>query len=73
MQLASGVKKLANRFKILKSVLPICAHCKRIRDRHGSWLALELHRLQHLNVELTHSICPQCAEKYYPDFYLPKA
>lgn len=53
--------------KILKGLLPICASCKKIRDDEGYWndVAGYIHR--HSEAEFTHSICPECVKKLYPD------
>ncbi|MBN1797661.1 MAG: hypothetical protein JW822_03730 [Spirochaetales bacterium] len=69
MQLALRVKQLLTQLKSLKCVLPICSHCRRIRNQQGRWLAVELSSLQHANIELSHSICPDCAKEYYSEFY----
>jgi hypothetical protein len=69
MHLALRMKQLATHFKAIRSVLPICSHCKRIRNQHGNWLAVELPVLKHMNIELSHSICPDCAKEYYSEFY----
>ncbi|HPV48345.1 MAG TPA: PAS domain S-box protein [Smithellaceae bacterium] len=58
--------------KTLSGLLPICSHCKKIRDDRGYWNQLETYLLDHSNALLSHSICPECAEKYYPDILKPK-
>ena len=58
--------------KTLSGLLPICSHCKKIRDDRGYWNQLESYLLDHSNALLSHSICPECAEKYYPDILKPK-
>lgn len=47
----------------LRRLLPICSHCKRIRDDQEYWHGLESYLSSHLNVDLTHGICPACMEK----------
>ncbi len=51
----------------LERLLPICASCKQIRDEHGHWQRLESYLAEHLEMVLTHSICPQCALELFPD------
>jgi hypothetical protein len=46
----------------LEGVLPICAHCKRIRDR-GDWIRVETYVEQRSGAQFSHGICPDCAEK----------
>lgn len=53
--------------KILSGLLPICSHCKKIRDDRGYWNQLEAYITAHSDASFTHGICPACAEKYYPE------
>ena len=52
--------------KQLSGLLPICANCKKIRDDQGYWNQLESYIGDHSEVEFSHSICQECAEKLYP-------
>ena len=53
--------------KTLKGiVLPICMHCKGIRDDNGYWQQLEKYIAEHSDAQFTHGICDKCMEKYYP-------
>lgn len=56
--------------KRLSGLLPICAHCKKIRDDKGYWNAIEDYIRNHSDAEFSHSICPDCAKKLYPDYDL---
>jgi CheY-like chemotaxis protein len=47
-----------------KHYLPICSHCKKIRDENDLWKQPEVFFLEHLNLNFTHSICPDCAPQY---------
>ena len=53
----------------LGSFLPICANCKKIREEDDSWTPIEEYIRDHSEAEFSHSICPECAKKLYPDFY----
>ena len=53
--------------KTLQGFLPICANCKKIRDDQGYWNQIELYIHKHLDTEFTHSICPDCIKKLYPE------
>ena len=57
-----------NQIKILQGLLPICSHCKNIRDDKGFWHQVEEYVTRHSEAHFTHGICPACAEKYYSDF-----
>jgi PAS domain S-box-containing protein len=61
------------RIKTLEGILPICAHCKRIRDEEGQWHAVELYVRGRSNADFSHGICPICLQKHYPgvDLGLP--
>ncbi len=52
---------------ILKNMLPICASCKKIRNDSNYWDSVEKYLKTHLDVDFTHSICPDCQQKLYPE------
>jgi hypothetical protein len=54
--------------KRLKGILPICTECKKIRDDAGYWHQVELYVREHTEAEFSHSICPDCMRKLYPEF-----
>jgi DNA-binding NtrC family response regulator len=58
--------------KTLRGILPICSHCKRIRDDQGAWSQLEVYISTHTNAEFSHGMCSECAKKYYPEYYKGK-
>jgi hypothetical protein len=53
--------------KRLSGFLPICASCKKIRNDHGSWEQIETYIRDRSEAEFTHSLCPECVDKIYPD------
>jgi PAS domain S-box-containing protein len=60
-------KQLEQEKKILEGLLPICSHCKKIRDKTQEWVVLEQYIDDHSSARFSHSICPDCVNKYYPD------
>jgi methyl-accepting chemotaxis protein len=56
--------------KTLKGIIPICSHCKKIRDDDGYWNQLETYIRDHSEAQLSHGICRECAEKFYPELNL---
>jgi CheY-like chemotaxis protein len=48
-------------------LLPICAHCKKIRDDTNHWQPLELYFLKHFNLQFSHGLCPGCVPDYFPE------
>jgi hypothetical protein len=61
-------KKLVNRIKILEGFLPICANCKKIRNQEDQWQQIEKYISDHTLVTFSHSVCPECLRKYYPEY-----
>jgi len=59
----------------LHGLLPICASCKKIRSVDGdphdpaSWSTVEKFISAKTSADFTHSICPDCLKKLYPDLY----
>ncbi|MFH1980504.1 MAG: PAS domain S-box protein [Pseudomonadota bacterium] len=56
--------------KSLSGLLPICASCKKIRDDAGYWNQIETYIRDHSEADFSHSICPECAKKLYPEMDL---
>jgi len=46
-------------------LIPICAHCQRIRDNQDQWSPADSFFRKHLNLKFTHSICPACAPLFF--------
>ncbi|MBN2704409.1 MAG: hypothetical protein JXR23_09390 [Pontiellaceae bacterium] len=54
--------------KELSGLLPICSSCKKIRDDKGYWNHLEAYISKHSKANFSHGICPDCAQRLYPDY-----
>jgi hypothetical protein len=52
----------------LEGVLPICAHCKRIRDADNEWVRVEAYVEQRSAAHFSHGICPDCLAQHYQVF-----
>ena len=63
------LQKALAQVKTLSGLLPICANCKKIRDDEGYWQQVEVYLHQHANAEFSHSICPDCMKKLYPEIF----
>jgi PAS domain-containing protein len=68
-KLVGELKEALAKVKALGGLLPICASCKKIRDDKGYWTQVEVYIRDHSEADFSHSICPDCAAKLYPDFY----
>ncbi len=61
------LEQAVEKIRRLEGLLPICSACKKIRNDNGYWQQVEIY-FKHLSgVEFTHSICPDCRQKLYPD------
>ena len=68
--LAERVEQLQNaleHIETLRGILPICMYCHKIRDDEESWERLEKYIMEHSDAEFSHSICPECVEKHFPN------
>lgn len=65
-QLIRDLQASMQHVKALSGLLPICAHCKKIRDDHGYWTQLETYIRDHSQADFTHGICPACSKAYFP-------
>lgn len=63
------LQKALAEVKTLSGMLPICASCKKVRDDKGYWNQIESYLLDHSEAKFSHSICPECAKKLYPDLF----
>jgi len=63
------LKEALLKVRTLAGLLPICSSCKRIRDDEGRWQPLEDYIREHSEAEFTHTICPECAKKTYPNYF----
>ena len=53
--------------KTLQGIIPICMHCHKIRNEKQIWDRFEIYISEHTAADLSHSICPECMEKFYPE------
>lgn len=53
--------------RTLTGLLPVCAVCKSIRDEAGAWIRLEHYIEQRTPAAFTHSLCPSCSARLYPE------
>jgi len=55
--------------KTLRGILPLCSFCKKIRDDKGYWERVDVYINKHSEADISHSVCPECMKKHYPDEY----
>ncbi|MBU4564787.1 MAG: DUF3365 domain-containing protein [Desulfarculus sp.] len=56
----------------LGGLLPICSHCKKIRNDEGQWEKLESYISQHSEADFSHGLCPDCLSEHYPEIFQKK-
>jgi hypothetical protein len=66
-RLIQELETALERVKLLSGLLPICGNCKKIRDDEGYWKQIEAYISSHSEATFTHSLCPECFHKLYPE------
>jgi hypothetical protein len=62
-------KRAQRNIQVLRGLLPICSSCKNIRGSKGEWNSVEDYLEVLSEAVFTHSLCPRCVEKWYPELY----
>ncbi|MGV1101002.1 hypothetical protein ACUUL3_16525 [Thiovibrio sp. JS02] len=62
-----NLEKALLEVKTLRGILPICSFCKKIRDDNGYWNQLEVYIKARSDADFSHSLCPDCLERHYPE------
>lgn len=66
-KLISELRETLREIKVLRGILPICSICKNIRNDEGYYEQIESYIHKHSEVDFSHTICPKCFEKHYPE------
>jgi sensor domain CHASE-containing protein len=66
----ADLQEALEKVRTLEGLLPICCHCKRVRDDTGYWSQIDTYIGQHTNASLSHGYCPECAAKTFKEFGL---
>lgn len=69
IHLIAELQRALNEVETLRGLLPICAGCKKIRDDQGYWNHIELYFAKHSHLDFTHTLCPECVQHYYPEYW----
>jgi hypothetical protein len=66
------LEKALSEIKTLRGIVPICSHCKKIRDDKGYWNQIEGYIQKHSEAEFSHGMCPECSDELYgkEDWYI---
>ena len=55
--------QLTDQVETLRSLVPLCAWCKKVRDDKGYWEQIEKYFSTHTAASFTHGVCPDCQSK----------
>jgi PAS domain S-box-containing protein len=69
-QMIGELQAALDNVKTLNGLLPICSHCKKIRNDKGYWTQVEEYITRNTDAVFTHGLCPDCAQKLYPEYYV---
>jgi PAS domain-containing protein len=47
----------------LRDLIPICGQCKKVRDDDQYWHSIDTFLSKHMNLKLSHGLCPACYEE----------
>ncbi len=67
-QLERRLEQALANVTVLEGLLPICGHCKRIRDEADGWTSLERYVSAHSAATFSHTICTDCLSRHYPGY-----
>ncbi len=63
------LQRALNEIKTLRGIVPICAHCKKVRDDTGFWQQVEVYVRDHTEAQFSHGLCPDCIKNLYPELH----
>lgn len=61
-QMAAALQEI----RTLEGIVPICAHCSRIRDDEGYWEKVQIFVARKTGARFSHGICPSCMHAAFP-------
>jgi PAS domain-containing protein len=50
----------------LTSLLPICFHCRKVRNERDYWQTVEDYFKEKADIDFSHALCAECLERHYP-------
>jgi CHASE3 domain sensor protein len=60
------LREATDNVQTLSGLLPICAHCKSIRDNKGYWTRIEAYIQERSEATFSHALCEKCIKELYP-------
>jgi len=62
---ANELREALAQVKTLRSIIPICCVCKKVRDDSDYWQSVEMYVSSHTDAQFSHGFCPECLAEYY--------
>jgi tetratricopeptide (TPR) repeat protein len=59
------LQRALNEVRRLEGLIPICSHCKKVRDDSGYWQAVESYVSARSEALFSHSICTECGPRVF--------
>ena len=66
-RLIGQLQKTLGEVKTLQGFLPICAHCRKVRQDSGYWQQIEAYVQENTDAKFSHGLCPDCLHALYPE------
>ena len=66
-RLADHERLLSREVEVLRSLLPLCTYCRKIRQGNERWTTLEDYAASAKN-EFSTGLCPDCASAHLPEY-----
>lgn len=66
-RLENELRQTRRDLETIKSILPMCSNCKKVRDERNHWRDIETYLQAQSGATVSHGLCPDCIRALYPD------
>jgi len=63
----ASLERALSEVQTLRGLLPMCSHCRKVRNDEGLWSRLDKYLADHSGTQFTHGLCPDCIRELYPE------
>jgi sigma-B regulation protein RsbU (phosphoserine phosphatase) len=60
IHVAQRIIQFTTQVRQLESFLPICSHCRKVRDDQNYWQQIETYVNERTGTRFSHGVCPEC-------------
>jgi K+-sensing histidine kinase KdpD len=70
-RLVAELQEANSRIRTLSDMLPICPDCRRVRvgESVPEWKTVETYLAETPDLQLSHTLCPECSARHFPEFH----